>query len=94
MNITSTIITSPKGEVLSLYDICCRLSTQQWKHIIERLQEEGINVKKIEAYEYPEAKEIKHLFIHFKETAEEIPYFLLPTETFKKITACIIEEFS
>lgn len=53
-----------------------------------------MDIERIEAYEYPEAREIKHLFIHFKGTAEEIPYFLLPTETFKKITACIIEEIS
>lgn len=94
MNITSTITTSSEGEPLSLYDICRRLSKWQWKHIIERLQEEGMDIERIEAYEYPEAREIKHLFIHFKGTAEEIPYFLLPTETFKKITSCIIEEIS
>ena len=66
MNITSTIITASDGTPLSLYDVCRFLSKQQWKHVLKLLEQEGIHIERIEAYEYPEARDIKHLLYALK----------------------------
>ena len=94
MNITSTIVTTTDGHSLSLYDICRQLSKRQRKQVLERLRQKGIDIEKIEAYEYPEVREIKHLFIRFKGAAEDTPYFLLSEEIFTTIADCIAEEYS
>lgn len=93
MNITSTIITTADGKSLSLYDICRLLSKRQWKHVLEQLQEEEINIERIEAYEYSEARGIKHLFIRFKGAKEDTPFYLLSEKIFSKMAECIVEEF-
>ena len=81
MNITSTIITASDGTPLSLYDVCRFLSKQQWKHILKQLKQEGIHIERIEAYEYPEVRDIKHLFIRFEKEKEDTPFYLLSLET-------------
>ena len=94
MNITSTIITASDGTPLSLYDVCRFLSKQQWRHILKLLEQEGIHIERIEAYEYPEARDIKHLFIRFKKEKEDTPFYLLSPEIFSKLTNTIIQEYS
>lgn len=94
MNITSAIITTSDGKILSLYDVCRLLSRQQWKRIFEQLERAGVNIERIEAYEYPEARGIKHLFIRFKGEKEDTPFYLLSTEIFSKLANTIIEEYS
>ena len=85
MNITSTIITASDGTPLSLYDVCRFLSKQQWKHILKQLKQEGIHIERIEAYEYPEVRDIKHLFIRFEKEKEDTPFYLLSPEIFSKL---------
>ena len=94
MNITSTIITASDGTPLSLYDVCRFLSKQQWKHILKQLKQEGIHIERIEAYEYPEVRDIKHLFIRFEKEKEDTPFYLLSPEIFSKLTNAIIQEYS
>ena len=94
MNITSTIITASDGTPLSLYDVCRFLSKQQWRHILKLLEQEGIHIERIEAYAYPEARDIKHLFIRFKKEKEDTPFYLLSPEIFSKLTNTIIQEYS
>lgn len=77
MNITSTIITASDGTPLSLYDVCRFLSKQQWRHILKLLEQEGIHIERIEAYEYPEARDIKHLFIRFKKKKKTLLLFTI-----------------
>lgn len=79
---------------LSLYDVCRFLSKQQWRHILKLLEQEGIHIERIEAYEYPEARDIKHLFIRFKKEKEDTPFYLLSPEIFSKLTNTIIQEYS
>ena len=86
MNITSTIITASDGTPLSLYDVCRFLSKQQWKHILKQLKQEGIHIERIEAYEYPEVRDIKE--------KEDTPFYLLSPEIFSKLTNAIIQEYS
>ena len=94
MNITSTIITASDRTPLSLYDVCRFLSKQQWKHILKQLKQEGIHIERIEAYEYPEVQDIKHLFIRFEKEKEDTPFYLLSPEIFSKLTNAIIQEYS
>lgn len=93
MNITSTIITASDGTPLSLYDVCRFLSKQQWKHILKQLKQEGIHIERIEAYEYPEVRDIKHLFIRFEKKRRH-SFYLLSPEIFSKLTNAIIQEYS
>lgn len=51
-------------------------------------------MERIEAYEYPEVRDIKHLFIRFEKEKEDTPFYLLSPEIFSKLTNAIIQEYS
>lgn len=62
------------------------LTKKQQREIIDTLQSQGINIVKIEAYEYSDAPGIKHLFFYFAEDSRKaIPYFMLDSEVWEKI---------
>ena len=62
------------------------LTKKQQREIIDTLQSQGINIVKIEAYEYSDAPGIKHLFFYFAEDSRKaIPYFMLDNEVWEKI---------
>ena len=62
---------------------------QRQQHLA--LQAQGINIVKIEAYEYADAPGIKHLFFHFAEDSRKaIPYFMLDSEVWKEISSHIM----
>lgn len=62
------------------------------KQLLAALQSQGINIVKIEAYEYAEAPGIKHLFFYFAEDSKKaIPYFMLDSEVWEKILLCIMQ---
>lgn len=59
---------------------------------IRRYCQQGINIVKIEAYEYSDAPGIKHLFFYFAEDSKKaIPYFMLDSEVWEKILLCIMQ---
>ena len=61
------------------------LTKKQQREIIDTLQSQGIDIVKIEAYEYPDAPGIKHLFFYFAEDSRKaIPYFMLDNEVWEK----------
>ena len=62
--------------------------------ILKQLKQEGIHIERIEAYEYPEVRDIKHLFIRFEKEKEDTPFYLLSPEIFSKLTNAIIQEYS
>ena len=67
------------------------LTKKQQREIIDTLQSQGINIVKIEAYEYPDAPGIKHLFFYFKEDSKKaVPYFMLDYNVWEKIQNEII----
>ena len=67
------------------------LTKKQQREIIDTLQSQGINIVKIEAYEYAEAPGIKHLFFYFEENSKKaIPYFMLDSEVWEKILQSIL----
>ena len=61
------------------------LTKKQQREIIDTIQSQGIDIVKIEAYEYPDAPGIKHLFFYFAEDSRKaIPYFMLDSEVWEK----------
>ena len=61
--------------------------------LLTALQSQGINIVKIEAYEYADAPGIKHLFFYFAEDSRKaIPYFMLDSEVWEKILLYIMKE--
>ena len=70
-----------------------QLTKKQRQQLLAALQSQGINIVKIEAYEYADAPGIKHLFFYFAEDSRKaIPYFMLDREVWKKILWYIMKE--
>lgn len=66
---------------------------KQRQQLLAALLSQGINIVKIEAYEYADAPGIKHLFFYFAEDSRKaIPYFMLDSEVWKKILLYIMKE--
>ena len=65
----------------------------QRQQLLAALQSQGINIVKIEAYEYADAPGIKHLFFYFAEDSKKaIPYFMLNSEIWEKICHYLMDK--
>lgn len=73
-----------------VYNAYISLDKKQRQDLLQRLNLLGIPVTKIEAYTYPEAPGIKHLFFYLQERNEPVPYFLLEKEQLEKIQEQIL----
>ena len=77
----------------TIYTKYKQLTKKQRQQLLAALQSQGINIVKIEAYEYADAPGIKHLFFYFTEDSRKaIPYFMLDSEVWKKILLYIMKE--
>ena len=66
------------------------LTKKQRQQLLAALQSQGINIEKIEAYEYSDAPGIKHLFFYFAEDSRKaIPYFMLDSKVWEEIKLSI-----
>lgn len=74
-----------KFDINKVYNAYIGLNANQRKDLIRQLNLLGIPVTKIEAYTYPEAPGIKHLFFYLKDNKQPVPYFLLEEEQLEKI---------
>lgn len=74
-----------KFDINKVYNAYIGLNAKQRKDLISQLNLLGIPVTKIEAYTYPEAPGIKHLFFYLKDNKQPVPYFLLEEEQLEKI---------
>ena len=73
-------------DINTIYTKYKQLSKKQRQQLLAALQSQGINIGKIEAYEYADAPGIKHLFFYFAEDSRKaIPYFMLDSEVWEKI---------
>lgn len=80
-------------DINTIYTKYKQLSKKQRQQLLAALQSQGINIVKIEAYEYSDAPGIKHLFFYFAEDSKKaIPYFLLDNEAWEQIQSYIIQE--
>ena len=74
-----------KFDINKVYNAYIGLNAKQRKDLISQLNLLGIPVTKIEAYTYPEAPGIKHLFFYLKGNKQPVPYFLLEEKQLEKI---------
>lgn len=78
-------------DINTIYTYYKKLSQKQRQTLLASLQSQGINVVKIEAYEYTEAKGIKHMFFYFTDSQEAIPYFMLDKKVWDRIQLSIMQ---
>ena len=74
----------------TIYTKYKQFTKKQRQQLLAALQSQGIDILKIEAYEYADAPNIKHLFFYFAEDSRKaIPYFMLDSEVWEKILLTI-----
>lgn len=79
-------------DINTIYTKYKQLTKKQHQQLLAALQSQGINIVKIEAYEYSDAPGIKHLFFYFAEDSKKaIPYFMLDSMVWCKIQLSIIQ---
>lgn len=78
-------------DIHTIYTHYKQLSKKQRQHLLAALQSQGINVVKIEAYEYSDAPGIKHMFFYFSDSQEAIPYFMLDKKVWESILLSIMQ---
>lgn len=79
-----------KFDIDKVYNAYISLDKKQRQDLLQRLNLLGIPVTKIEAYTYPEAPGIKHLFFYLEGSSEPMPYFLLEEKQLEKIQEQIL----
>ena len=80
--------------ILILYTKYKQLTKKQRQQLLVALLSQGINIVKIEAFEYADAPGIKHLFFYFAEDSKKaIPYLMLDSEVWEKILLYIMKEW-
>lgn len=80
-------------DINTIYTKYKQLTKKQRQQLLAPLQSQGINIVKIEAYEYVDAPGIKHLFFYFAEDSRKaIPYFMLDSKVWEKILLYIMKE--
>ena len=77
-------------DINTIYTKYKQLTKKQRQQLLAALQSQGINIVKIEAYEYTDAPGIKHMFFYFSDRQETIPYFILDKKVWEKIQMAII----
>lgn len=82
-----------KFDINKVYNAYIGLNAKQRKDLIKQLNLLGIPVTKIEAYTYPEAPGIKHLFFHLKGNKQPVPYFLLEEEQLDEIQNLLLNDY-
>lgn len=81
-----------KFDINKVYNAYIGLNAKQRKDLIRQLNLLGIPVIKIEAYTYPEAPGIKHLFFYLKGNKQPVPYFLLEEEQLAEIQNLLLND--
>ena len=80
-------------DINTIYTKYKQLTKKQRQQLLAALQSQGINIVKIEAYEYTDAPGIKHLFFYFAEDSKKaIPYFILDSEIWEKICHYLMDK--
>lgn len=67
-------------DIEKIHNAYCQLSKSRHKVVLSRLNKKRMHLTAIEAYTYPEDPGCKHLFFHFKDSDEAVPYHLLTEE--------------
>ena len=73
-------------DINTIYTKYKQLTKKQRQQLLAALRSQGINIVKIEAYEYADAPGIKHLFFYFAEDSRKaIHYFMLDSKVWEEI---------
>lgn len=79
-------------DINTIYTRYKQLTKKQRRLLLATLQSQGIDIVKIEAYEYPDAPGIKHLFFYFSEDSKKaIPYFMLDSKVWELVQLSIMQ---
>ena len=79
-------------DINTIYTKYKQLTKKQRQQLLAALKSQGINIVKIEAYEYADASDIKHLFFYFAEdSSKAIPYFMLDSEEWEVVVQEIMK---
>lgn len=79
-------------DINTIYTKYKQLTKKQRQQLLAALQSQSINIVKIEAYEYADAPDIKHLFFYFAgDSKKAIPYFMLDSDIWEQIQLYIIQ---
>lgn len=78
-------------DINTIYTKYKQLTKKQRQQFLAALHSQGINVVKIEAYEYSDAPGIKHMFFYFSDSQEAIPYFMLDKKVWEEIQMAIMK---
>lgn len=79
-------------DINTIYTKYKQLTKKQRQQLLAALKSQGINIVKIEAYEYADVPDIKHLFFYFTEdSSKAIPYFMLDSEEWEVVLQEIME---
>ena len=70
---------------LQLYIYLKSLSSTEMRQLISDLRMQGIPIKSIRPYSYPELPEAFHIFFRFDDSDEELDYFQLPASIYLHI---------
>ena len=80
-------------DINTIYTKYKQLTKKQRQQLLAALLSQGINIVKIEAYEYADAPGIKHLFFYFAEDSRKaIPYFMLDSEIWEKFCHYLMDK--
>lgn len=80
-------------DINTIYTHYKQLTKKQRQQLLATLRSQGLDIVKIEAYEYSDAPGIKHLFFYFSEDSKKaIPYFMLDSKVWEQIQLCIMQE--
>lgn len=84
-------ITDMTYNIKDIYAHYKSLTKKQRSEVLASLQSQGLNIVRIEAYEYPDAPGIKHLFFYFEEDRKKaVPYLMLDKEVWNAIMQVIM----
>lgn len=81
-----------KFDINKVYNAYIGLNAKQRKDLIRQLNLLDIPVIKVEAYTYPEAPGIKHLFFYLKGNKQPVPYFLLEEQQLDEIQNLLLND--
>lgn len=75
-----------------LYIYLKSLSSSEMSRLISDLRTQGIPVKSIRPYSYPEMPGAFHIYFCFDDSEEELDYFQLPTTVYQQIVDLAFRE--
>lgn len=78
------------GRRCTLFEIGHSMSSMQLKRIIQLLNKQGIPIESLNFYEYGRSDALRHLFVMMKGSDEEILYFMLDKDVWRRMVRVLL----